>query len=361
MINGEKGLMKDELRKMIKRFFDTSFGIFRLIRHSRSSSFGLIEVLVSGIVLVTVIGASVSVRQRAGAEAAFARHQSEAYMLAQEGIEAVRQIRDTNYLAKQKVLAADPFTRRPWTCGLTSSTSFGTEVNGTDTYQSCGADGFNTANVEGDFSLSNPKTYRSLELGNGMIGGTVFRDDAPATFGTVLRLPSWNLSSNGNVPPFDAGTPAGNPAVLNMDADNCKGAERIFVHEGTAAAASSNVLMNRRSPAYDPDPVNKQENYLGPSGPGTSCTANGKAGYFEFKRQVFVTNRLNDSASAARNTNEVPGNLPAAWNVAATDISNHELQVLVRVSWQESNRASGTGDENAVLLATYVTDWRPSN
>ena len=87
------------------------------IRNKRKyNSFGLIEVLISGVVLITIISATASVRQRTSSQSSYTRHEEVATMLAQEGIEAVHQIRDSNYLLQMKNLATGAIVKVPWDC-----------------------------------------------------------------------------------------------------------------------------------------------------------------------------------------------------------------------------------------------------
>ncbi len=341
---------------------------------SKRRSFGLIEVLVSGIVMVTVIGASVSVRQRAASESAVARHQAQAYMLAGEGIEAVRQIRDTNYLATQKPNNAAPFTKRPWTCDLTTKPVSKSDSNGP--YNTCLPDIMYRNSHYGDFrpATATPsghaQNFHSLELGNGEVFGGIFRDES----GGSLPLPTWHLSSRAATTPpeystlfFDGGT-VGSSIPTNMYADSCPGAERIFVRDGETepTVPSGNIVMqNRRTPG-EADKT-KQENYRAPGldAPPDWCDTGRDSGigYVEYRRQVFVTPRFWRINTGGIDTNEVAGNLPKSWNdpSRASIISEHQMQVLVRVSWSEASRKNATKDNFAVLLATYLTDWRQAN
>ncbi len=342
----------------IRNSFRRAFGIIHRKRFGNSSlAFGIIEVLISGVVIITVIGATVSVRQRANTESSFARHQATALMLAQEGMEAVREIRDTNYLAKQKTVNT-PFAKRQWDCDLyyaPSITADATASPGGSFYQSCPSSSLlstakspalPTQTNVGDFAYGVAQTqFNTLELGNGMQVGTVFRDDSQST-NTATWLPAWHLSSFSSTF-FDGGSSVAGGSE-NQRADNCWGAERIFVREGTTASANVNpVLENRRTPGQANRSL--QDNYLAPLALG--CELSVPAGYFEYKRQVIISN-------GGAITGEVAGNFPANWNGS---LIGHEYRALVRVSWKENNRLSVAQDEQGVLLATYLTDWRPNN
>ena len=365
-----------DLRRRVKLYhlggvkLDSLFALRFALSSKRS--FGLIEVLVSGIVMVTVIGASVSVRQRAGAESAVARHQAQAYLLAQEGIEAVRQIRDTNYLATQQAGDGTPKIKRPWTCDLTMSLKFNGDINGV--FQTCDPTTnlySNNQNTRNNFSPNNTnRSYDSLELGNGQTFGSIFRDESNINLPT-LPLPTWHLSSRTN-PLFDGGTSANTPAT-NMLADGCAGAERIFVRDGEGepqVPPNSIVMQNRRIPGSDSKDTQENKRGFGASSPPDYCDIDRSklTGYVEYRRQVFVTPRLNATSGNTINTNESPGNLPKTWSVAGnvSDISKHQIQVLVRVSWKEGRRPTvsdptAVTEDFAVLLATYLSDWRQVN
>ncbi len=60
--------------------------------------FGLLEVLLAGLIIITMLGALVFVAKTAINNAAYTMERQNAIFLAQEGIEQVRQMRDTNYI-----------------------------------------------------------------------------------------------------------------------------------------------------------------------------------------------------------------------------------------------------------------------
>lgn len=67
-------------------------------RQNFKRGFGLLEVLISVVILVTIMGSMVTVGQTALGSTGQLQMRAQAYYLAQEGIEAVRQIRDTNWI-----------------------------------------------------------------------------------------------------------------------------------------------------------------------------------------------------------------------------------------------------------------------
>ncbi len=320
---------------------------------TRSRSFGLVEVLIAGVLVITFIGASVSLRQRVGKQSSFSRHQAVAYMLAQEGIEATKQIRDTNYLLTQPsdpLLNTSSRLKMPWNCDLTKMVTL-TRLSNTNFELNCDQSRalFIPAN-SGDFSYTAATNkYATEELGRGMQMGAIFHDQA----GNSLPSPysSWHLSTPNPVPNVFDGSSGAAPEQSNMKADQCLGAERVFVNEGTLASGDSldiSIKSNKRFPGEFASAT--QLNYVA----NGSCTSPSPVGYTEYKRQVVVS-PVTDIKSEGR------GNLPAAWVSDPTVTTNHIARVLVRVSWQESNRLSSTPDTNAVLLTTYLTDWRPAN
>lgn len=60
--------------------------------------FGLIEVLLSTAIFIVVVGSLVALSRMAIRNAILATHRTQAFNLAQDGIETVRQMRDTNWL-----------------------------------------------------------------------------------------------------------------------------------------------------------------------------------------------------------------------------------------------------------------------
>jgi len=64
----------------------------------RTSGFGIIEVLISGVIIIIVLGALVVLARNAINNAQYVQERAQAVNFAQEGMEIVRQIRDTNYI-----------------------------------------------------------------------------------------------------------------------------------------------------------------------------------------------------------------------------------------------------------------------
>jgi type II secretory pathway pseudopilin PulG len=60
--------------------------------------FGLLEVLLAGVIIITVLGALVFLAKNTINNTTYNQQRTEALFLAQQGIEMVRQIRDSNYI-----------------------------------------------------------------------------------------------------------------------------------------------------------------------------------------------------------------------------------------------------------------------
>lgn len=60
--------------------------------------FGLLEVLLATAIFIVVIGSMVSLNQMAVRNAVLANHRTQAYNLAEDAIETIRQMRDTNWI-----------------------------------------------------------------------------------------------------------------------------------------------------------------------------------------------------------------------------------------------------------------------
>jgi len=60
--------------------------------------FGLLEVLLAGVIIITVLGALVLLGRNTINNSTYNQQRTEALFLAQQGIEMVRQIRDSNYI-----------------------------------------------------------------------------------------------------------------------------------------------------------------------------------------------------------------------------------------------------------------------
>lgn len=63
----------------------------------RKRGFGILEVLISGVIIIIILGALVVLARNAINNSQYVQERSQAVNLAQEGIEIVRQIRDTSY------------------------------------------------------------------------------------------------------------------------------------------------------------------------------------------------------------------------------------------------------------------------
>lgn len=62
------------------------------------AGFGLLEVLLAGVIIITILSALIVVARNSIDNSLLLQQRSQATFLAQEGIEMVRQIRDTNYI-----------------------------------------------------------------------------------------------------------------------------------------------------------------------------------------------------------------------------------------------------------------------
>lgn len=336
-------------------------------RSSVHKSFGLIEVIISGVILITVVGSTVVLKQRSSGLSTLARHRSTAYLLAEEGVEATRQIRDTNYMAKRYDPTSGNFIKTSWQCDLKTLVSLQSVNYGLGgSHAGLVCDPATTTAMStnnGNFATGMGANNGTMELGNGLWFGSIFTDVG----GNALKpLPTWSLSAPANGSRFDAG-----PNVMAADQNGntgCDGVESIYVQEGAnqdnsgtfiltnSTALNSLVRINRRPPVADSTTtnINKQDNFH--SIISSSCTtSNPPSGYTAYRRQVSVV--------SSPMTLESAGNMPTDWSNPTTgdSPSNHVLRVLVRVSWTESSRALASGEEQAVMLGTYLTDWRKTN
>ena len=66
--------------------------------HNHKKGFGLLEVLLAGLIIIMMLSALVIVARAAIQNSIYLQQRSQATFLAQEGMEIVRQIRDTNYV-----------------------------------------------------------------------------------------------------------------------------------------------------------------------------------------------------------------------------------------------------------------------
>lgn len=67
-------------------------------KNKKSQGFGIIEVLISSSIIISVLGALVYAGRAAYQNSLYLQEKAEALALAQEGIELTRQIRDTNWI-----------------------------------------------------------------------------------------------------------------------------------------------------------------------------------------------------------------------------------------------------------------------
>jgi Tfp pilus assembly protein PilV len=361
-------------------------------KHSNSyRGFGLIEVLISGVVLITIISATASVRQRTTSQSSYSRHEEVATMLAQEGIEAVRQIRDTNYLIQMKDTTG-AVVKVPWDCYLlrhsVHATPDGTDlISSFQTYRIDQCDNAiwsdTTMHASGGGSrvleIPNRGDFSRTEIGVSTVGALNAYTIPPAelskntnasTFPTDntgtqhVRVTDFNLS----YPGFSDSTMVemSSPLVdLNnlrtVAADKCLGVERIFVNEGNVALkrhpsyAANRPYISANFRPRTASSADVQDNY-DVMALGEGCGWGGWGGMTEFHRQVAIS----PTNTAQGNTpleGDSKSNWPKEWTTGITP--DHFARVLVRVSWNEQSRFSVNGADNAVLLVTYLTDWRP--
>ena len=64
---------------------------------AKSRGFGIIEVLIAGAIIIAVLATLTMTGRQSLRNASYTEEKNQAYSLAQEGIETVRQIRDTNW------------------------------------------------------------------------------------------------------------------------------------------------------------------------------------------------------------------------------------------------------------------------
>lgn len=65
---------------------------------TKTKGFGLLEVLLSGVIIITMLGALVILGRTVLSNLTYSAQRTQATFLAQQGIEIVREIRDTNYI-----------------------------------------------------------------------------------------------------------------------------------------------------------------------------------------------------------------------------------------------------------------------
>ncbi len=76
----------------------------------RRKAFGLLEVLLAGVIIIIILSALVLIARRSIDNSVYLQQRSQATFLAQEGIEVVRQIRDTNYVDEDSDTKWDTLT-----------------------------------------------------------------------------------------------------------------------------------------------------------------------------------------------------------------------------------------------------------
>lgn len=354
----------------------------KIASKSKIHSFGLIEVLISGVVLITIISATASVRQRTTSQSSYSRHEEVATMLAQEGIEAVHQIRDTNYLIQMKDPNTGAIVKVPWDCYLLRHSA--------------------QAEPEGTDAVTNRETNRLTQCENAIWKGTSvhsmgwvyevpnsgdFSRTSVTLNGDQLSIPTAEISLNTQASTYPTDASGKHVRMNNFNlsypaladasdqsmaiplrfdntivgGDKCIGVERIFVQEGSSArkrapngvwrfVVSANRRWNNNSGGL------WQDNYDDTFTMGNGCGWSGWPAMTEFHRQVAIS-PANSAFGAAPLDDATKSNWPTEWNSGVTP--DHFARVLVRVSWNEQSRYTAGGMESAVMFATYLTDWRP--
>jgi len=77
---------------------------------TRKKGFGILEVLLAGVIIIIVMSAIVVLGRSAMTKTQYLQQRAEATFLAQEGIELIRQIRDSNYIDGNNATAWDNIT-----------------------------------------------------------------------------------------------------------------------------------------------------------------------------------------------------------------------------------------------------------
>lgn len=130
----------------------------------KSNGFTIIEVLIAiFVILVGLLGAFSVINQSLSASGIVSSRLVAAY-LAQEGIEIIRNIRDTNWLQ-----AGEPLKTSPWDNGLPDGNwqvDYTTvTLLGTDEFEQCGDSGYNCEDYDGDFLKLNDSGFYNYSLG----------------------------------------------------------------------------------------------------------------------------------------------------------------------------------------------------
>lgn len=76
----------------------------------KKKAFGLLEVLLSGVIIIIILSALMVVARNAVDNSVLLQQRAQATYLAQEGIELVRQVRDTNYIDGKETTTWDKIT-----------------------------------------------------------------------------------------------------------------------------------------------------------------------------------------------------------------------------------------------------------
>ena len=75
----------------------------------RKSGFGMLEVLLSGVIIITMLGALVFTARNIINNTTYSQQRAQAAFIAQDAIESVRQIRDSNYIDGVSLTKWDTF------------------------------------------------------------------------------------------------------------------------------------------------------------------------------------------------------------------------------------------------------------
>ena len=140
----------------------------------RTRGFGIVEVLISGVIIIIVLGALVVLARNAINNSQYVQERAQAVNLAQEGMEVVRQMRDSNYIDKNSY----------------ATTSWRTMVTGNPTkdfaYNTYYYIGFNSNPVAMRFRLVKAAAP-AISLGGNNFYRTVYFTDIKSS--NILKFP----------------------------------------------------------------------------------------------------------------------------------------------------------------------------
>ncbi len=123
------------------------------IKHKKG--FGILEVLLAGIVIVIVLGSLVFLARNTLNSSIYLSQKAQATFLAQEGIEIVRNIRDSNYI--------DSNNKTQWDTLLIDNSGDAKQYVGNAIYGTTSKKANGAERPEGLFRLSNAKDQLTLD------------------------------------------------------------------------------------------------------------------------------------------------------------------------------------------------------